>query len=211
MKAFTQHTGVAAPLLQANIDTDVIIPSREMRTTGKTGLAAGMFANRRYSDVDKRVPDPEFVLNQPAYAGSSILLAGANFGCGSSREHAVWALKEFGIRCIIAPSFGAIFANNCVRNGLLALTLDEPAIDALVADIVDDPAGRPLRIDLEAQTLTSTGGKRFVFDVTADARHMLLNGLDAIGLTLQSADDIASFTQRDRERRPWAYLQKVHD
>ena len=194
MMAFTTLTGIAAPLLRDNVDTDTIIPSREMTSTGKTGLAGGLFAPWRYSDVAKRVPDPEFVLNQPEYAAATILLGGANFGCGSSREHAVWALAEWGIRCIIAESFAPIFRGNCIHNGLLPLALPKAVIAGM--------AGREVTIDLPTQL---AGGHPFAID--AEAKSMLLEGLDAIDLTLKHRDAIAAWQAADRQQRPWVYLE----
>lgn len=205
MQRFTVHTGVAAPLLRINIDTDAIIPSREMKTVGKRGLADGLFAGWRYLNVESREPNPAFVLNQPAYAGASILLAGANFGCGSSREHAVWALAEYGIRCVIAPSFGSIFFNNCVRNGILPVVLDAPIIGALASALAPDPQGRPLCIDLDRQRLCAADGQTHAFRLADGPRQMLLEGLDPIGLTLKDAAEIDHFRAADRQRRPWAY------
>ncbi len=193
MTPFTRLTSIAAPLLRANIDTDTIIPSREMRSTGRTGLADGLFAPWRYLDVDARVPDPDFVLNQPAFRGAQILLAGANFGCGSSREHAVWALAEWGIRAIIAPSFAPIFAANCLRNSLLPVVLPADAIAPL--------AGQAVTIDLDAQTAAGHG-----FAIGAEAKRMLLEGLDAVELTLTHAAAIAAWQAADRARRPYIYL-----
>ena len=154
MEKFTTHTGVAAALLRSNIDTDAIIPSREMKTVSKTGLAGGLFAGWRY--VQAREPEPDFVLNRPEQRGSSILLAGLNFGCGSSREHAGWALKEYGIRAIIAPSFGAIFAGNCVRNGLLPVVLKPEEVQALMEEAKG--GNHVVTVDLEAQTVVSPSG-----------------------------------------------------
>lgn len=196
MTPFTTLTSIAAPLIVDNVDTDTIIPSREMRSTGKTGLAAGLFAPWRYTDVDARVPDPDFMLNRPEFSGAQILLGGQNFGCGSSREHAVWALAEWGFRCIVAPSFAPIFRNNCLRNGLLPVVLDAAAIAAL--------AGRMVTIDLPAQTI---GGHRFAIE--AEAKAMLIEGLDAIDLTLQHRETIAAWQAADRARRPWIYLEKA--
>jgi 3-isopropylmalate/(R)-2-methylmalate dehydratase small subunit len=193
MKAFTTLTSVAAPLIVDNIDTDTIIPSREMKSTGKTGLASGLFAPWRYTDAARRTPDPAFVLNQPEFAAAQILLSGANFGCGSSREHAVWALAEFGIRCVIAESFAPIFYNNCIRNALLPVVLAKDAIAML--------AGRIVTVDLAAQTVD---GHRFEID--AEARTMLLEGLDAIDLTLKHRNEIAAWQAQDRKARPWIYL-----
>jgi 3-isopropylmalate/(R)-2-methylmalate dehydratase small subunit len=196
MMTFTTLTGIAAPLLRDNVDTDTIIPSREMTSTGKTGLANGLFAPWRYRDAASRLPDPDFVLNQPAFAQAQILLAGSNFGCGSSREHAVWALAEWGIGCVIAVSFAPIFRNNCVRNGVLPVALSEPAIRAM--------AGRIITIDLAAQR---AGGHAFAID--AEAKAMLLEGLDAIDLTLKHAGLVADWQKRDRLARPWAYPEAI--
>ena len=192
---FTTLISVAAPLIEDNIDTDIIIPSREMKSTGKTGLAAGLFAGRRYTQG--RSENPDFVLNQPAFRTAAILLAGDNFGCGSSREHAVWALAEHGIRAVIAPSFSPIFAGNASRGGVLPLVLPRTTIAAL--------AGETITIDLPAQTVTS-GVAVHRFAIDAEARAMLIGGLDAIDLTLQSADRIAIWQARNRAARPWVYL-----
>lgn len=189
--------GVAAPLLEDNVDTDIIIPSREMRSTGKTGLKDGLFAGRRY--VEGRVPDPGFVLNRPAYAGAVMLLAGDNFGCGSSREHAVWALVEWGIRCVVAPSFSPIFAGNAVRGGLLPCVLPRAVVVALAG------FEGVLRVDLAAQTVAA-GELTFGFAIDGEAKAMLLGGLDAIDLTLVQADAIRAFQAADRVARPWVYL-----
>lgn len=186
---------VAAPLIVDNIDTDTIIPSREMKSTGKTGLADGLFAPWRYADADARVNDPKFILNQRDFIGTRLLLAGRNFGCGSSREHAVWALKEFGIDCIIAVSFAPIFYNNCIRNGLLPVTLDETTLRSMIGHI--------LTVDLSAQT---AGGHRF--DIGKEEKQMLLEGLDAIDLTLKQRDVILAWQAKDRAARPWIYLEK---
>jgi 3-isopropylmalate/(R)-2-methylmalate dehydratase small subunit len=193
VKPFTTLTSIAAPLIRDNVDTDTIIPSREMRSTGKTGLGDGLFAPWRYTNADKRALNPEFVLNDPLYSGAQILLSGANFGCGSSREHAVWALSEYGIGCIIAESFAPIFYNNCVRNGVLPITLTHEAISKIV--------GRTITIDLIAQMAGD-----FHFDIDAEAKTMLLEGLDAIDLTLKHRATIADWQERDRKERPWVYL-----
>lgn len=182
-----------APLRRDNVDTDAIIPSREIRAVGKTGLADGLFAAWRYRP-GTREPDPAFVLNDPSYAHSPILLGGANFGCGSSREHAVWALHEYGVRVVIAPGFAPIFAGNCVRNGVLPLVLDAEFTDA------------PLTVDLDAQTVTQ-GESVLGFDIDAEARAMLLGGLDQIDLTLTEAESIAAWTAHDRASRSWIYFE----
>ncbi len=193
---FTVLTGVAAPMIEDNIDTDIIIPSREMKSTGKTGLADGLFAGRRYREG--RVPDPGFVLNRPAYAGAVILLAGDNFGCGSSREHAVWALVEWGVRCVVAPSFSPIFAGNAVRGGLLPCVLPRDCVLALAG-------GGPVTVDLTAQTVTA-GELNFDFAIDGEAKAMLLGGLDASDLTLAQGEAIRAFQALDRQQRPWVYL-----
>ena len=207
MTPFTQHRGVALPLLRDNIDTDAIIPSREMRTVSRSGLAAGLFAPWRYRDPDARTPNPEFVLNQPEYTGASILIAGDNFGCGSSREHAVWALMESGFRAVIAPSLATIFRNNALRNGLLTVALEQQELDELVAWVSADPAANTIQLDLEACTIESDPDRdKKVFTVDPTAREMLLEGLDEIGLTEQSIDLVARFEGQDQARRPWVYL-----
>lgn len=196
MNPFVRLSGRVAPLLRDNIDTDAIIPSREMKSTGRTGLADGLFAGWRYRQG--REPDPDFVLNQPAYAAAPILAGGANFGCGSSREHAVWALAEWGIRAVIAPSFAPIFAANCLRNGML--------VAALPAEAVAQLAGAEATIDLPSQTVTC-GAQTWSFNIDAEAREMLLEGLDAIDLSLKSLPAIEAWTQADSTARPWVYLK----
>jgi len=189
MISFTTHTGTAAPLIRDNIDTDQIIPSREMNSVSKTGLSDGLFAGQRY--IEDRVENPEFILNQELYRGATILLSGKNFGCGSSREHAVWALKEYGFRSIIAESFGEIFYNNCVRNGILCVQLDG-AIIASLGDIVT--------IDLPRQLVNQTP-----FDIPSGDKKMLVEGLDGIGLTLQNEAEISAYFEKDKKDRPWVY------
>ena len=207
MMPFTQHCGVVLPLLRDNIDTDAIIPSREMRTVSRSGLAAGLFAPWRYLDADARTPNPGFALNQSEYNGASILLAGDNFGCGSSREHAVWALIESGFRAVIAPSFATIFRNNALRNGLLTVALAQHDLDELVAWVSADPAANAIQLDLKACTIESDPEKeKKVFSVDPTARDMLLKGLDEIGLTEQSMDLVSRFEEQDQARRPWVYL-----
>ena len=204
MTPFERHVGVAAPLLRANVDTDAIIPSREMKRVSKLGLGEGLFAGWRYLELGGRDPDPGFVLNQVGYEGASILLSGPNFGCGSSREHAVWALKEFGIRAVIAPDFGAIFANNCVRNGLLPLVLAEPQIAAIAAWVERSPALNRVEIDLPAQTV-GADDRTYPFDIEAAAKRMLVEGLDAIDLTLSRREIIQSYHEARSNKRPWLY------
>lgn len=207
MKPFVTHEGVAAPILRINIDTDTIIPSREMRHVSKQGLGGGLFAGWRYLDGDReqRENNPEFILNKPQYAGASILLAGANFGCGSSREHAVWALLEYGFKAVIAPSFGSIFYHNAMRNGLLAVRLPEASINKLS---VNTNATVPTRItiDLRNTKVSSDTGQRFRFDIEPIYKEMLLQGLDAIDMTLKHQPLIEEFQLRDRQTRRWAYL-----
>jgi len=208
MEKFTQHRGIAAPLLRINIDTDAIIPSREMKLVSKQGLGAGLFAGWRYLDADARTPNPEFVLNQPVYAQASVLLSGVNFGCGSSREHAVWALKEYGIKAIVAPSFGTIFYNNCTRNGILPIVLSDAVVRALADEVSADPQvpnlqAQRISIDLPAQTLTSPSGQCYGFDIEVTPKTMLVEGLDPIAMTLQRIGAIDAFEQRHVAARPW--------
>ncbi len=204
MQAFEQHRGVAAPILRANVDTDAIIPSREMKRVSKDGLGEGLFAGWRYLDAGSRAANPEFVLNQAPYAGTSILLSGPNFGCGSSREHAVWALKEFGIRAIIAPGFGAIFANNCVRNGLLPVVLEESNIAAIAEWVEADPAAHQPLVDLPQQVVYAQESG-YHFEIDAGAKRMLVEGLDAIALTQTRWQQIEAFHEARRRARPWLY------
>ncbi len=204
LEPFVVWRGVAAPMLRPNIDTDAIIPSREMKRVSKTGLGEGLFAGERYLDSKTRQPNPGFILNNPSYSDCSILLGGPNFGCGSSREHAVWALREYGIRAIVAQGFGSIFANNCVRNGLLPVILSKQQIEALVDWTGESPGQRKIVINLEQQKITA-GLLNYRFEIESGARHMLLNGLDAIALTLQSKEVIKAFESNRRQQRPWLY------
>ena len=194
MTPFTQHSGKAVRLPFDNIDTDQIIPSREMKTTGKTGLADGLFAGWRYREAGSREPVEDFALN--AVPDATVIISGKNFGCGSSREHAVWALREFGIRAVLAESFGEIFYNNCVANGVAAITMERDDLDAL---------GPWVEIDFEGRRVVSNDvGVTFGF---ADADHdRLVRGLDAIGLTEERGEEIAAWVERDRAARGWAYL-----
>lgn len=204
MEPFVVHEGIAAPLLRNNIDTDAIIPSREMKRVSKEGLGEGLFANWRYRDVDAREEDPDFVLNREPWRHASVLLGGGNFGCGSSREHAVWALRDFGFRAVIAPGFGSIFRGNCVRNGILPVELAEAEVAELAAAAGAEP-DRRIRIDLPQQTVTA-GGRRYRFDIAAADKTMLLEGLDPIDVTLKRDGEITAFRERDRAARPWIYL-----
>ena len=207
MTPFTRHIGVTAPLLRDNIDTDTIIPSREMRTVSRTGLAEGLFAPWRYSDADARNPEYSFVLNLEAFAGASILLAGQNFGCGSSREHAVWALIESGFQVVIAPSFATIFRNNAFRNGLLTVSLDEHLIQGIREWVEVNPQHHLVEVDLEKCVIIADSALAPIpFVIDPLSRKMLLEGLDEIGLTEQSLDSIAAFEESDRKRRSWVYL-----
>ena len=205
MEPLTVHTGVAAPLLRANVDTDAIIPSREMRRVSRRGLADGLFANWRYLDPEQRSPNPDFVLNQPRRAGASILLGGPNFGCGSSREYAVWALHEFGIRVIVAPHFGPIFHKNCVANGLLPACVPLPAIRELAAWTDRNPQGNRLTVDLRAVRITG-GGTVVSFDISRGHRGRLLRGLDDVALTDSRAAAIEAFERERFAAHPWVRL-----
>jgi 3-isopropylmalate/(R)-2-methylmalate dehydratase small subunit len=178
-----------------------------MKSVSKRGLADGLFAGWRYLAIGGRDPDPGFVLNQPAYAGTCILLAGENFGCGSSREHAVWALDEYGIRAVIAPSFAPIFQGNCVRNGVLPVRLDAGAVARLAAAVAPDPQHCLVTVDLVRQRVSGPDGIELGFEIDVESREMLLEGLDAIDLTLKHRDAIEAFLARDRIERPWIYLQ----
>ncbi|QYJ78859.1 3-isopropylmalate dehydratase small subunit [Shewanella acanthi] len=204
MTPLVTHRGVTAAILRTNIDTDAIIPSREMKLVSKQGLGEGLFAGWRYTQVGGREPNPDFILNKPEYRGTSILLAGKNFGCGSSREHAVWALAEYGIRVIIAPSFGAIFYGNCVRNGILPVTLADEVIVAM-AEQIKDPQRQQLHVDLEKLLVTAVDGSQHAFSISNANQQMLLEGLDQIGLTLKRSATIADFEVSLRRRRPWLF------
>jgi 3-isopropylmalate/(R)-2-methylmalate dehydratase small subunit len=197
MTPFKTLISSALPLLRDNVDTDAIIPSREMKSVSKDGLADGLFAGWRYRAIDDRTPNPDFVLNDPRYLGAQVLLGGANFGCGSSREHAVWALAEYGFRAVVAHSFNPIFHGNCIRNGILPVQLPAAAVAA---------ATGPLTIDLEAQTLTAASGEWWHFPIDAEPKMMLLEGLDPIALTLKLGDRIAAFAAGDATARPWISL-----
>ena len=200
MTPFTTLTGVAAPLPLVNVDTDMIIPKQYLKTIKRTGLGEGLF------DEMRRRPDgsenPDFVLNQPAYEDAQILVAGDNFGCGSSREHAPWALLDFGIRCVIAPSFADIFYNNCFKNGILPIALPQEQVDLLMRD-AEKGANARMTIDLEAQTVTSSDGEVFSFEIDSFKKRCLLEGLDDIGLTLEKAAAIDSFEASAGQSRPW--------
>ncbi len=205
MKPFTTLTAVAAPLLRDNIDTDAIIPSREMKSVSKTGLADGLFAGWRYQAIGSRTPNPDFVLNDLRYASAKILIAGANFGCGSSREHAAWALAEYGFRAVLAPSFNPIFRANCVNNGIVPVELQREAIVEIAEQLIHAPAAFPVTVDLHACVISAIGCS-WLFSIDAEARAMLLGGMDAIQLTLTQRDVIESMRSEDLRERPWIYL-----
>jgi 3-isopropylmalate/(R)-2-methylmalate dehydratase small subunit len=197
MDKFTVLNGLVAPLDRANVDTDQIIPKEHLKSIKRTGFAQGLFAAWRH--------DPQFVLNRPQYKGASILLARKNFGCGSSREHAPWALKDFGFRCVIAPSFGDIFFTNCFKNGLLPVVLREDEVDRMFYEAAAFP-GFKLIVDLEAQTVATTDGAQSMhFDVDSFRKYMLINGLDEIGLTLRHSEKIRAFEARRQTQFPWYF------
>jgi 3-isopropylmalate/(R)-2-methylmalate dehydratase small subunit len=206
MEKFTQLTAIAAPLLRINIDTDAIIPSREMKRVSKQGLGEGLFAGWRYTEPGGRDENPEFILNRAPYRQAQILLSGTNFGCGSSREHAVWALAEWGIRCIIAPSFGAIFYGNCVRNGILPVVLDNDVVDDLARAVETDADANRITVNLKDRVVTAPDGDTFSFDIAESDREMLMEGLDAIAVTMKRDDEILAYQARDRLQRPWIYI-----
>ena len=210
MQKFTVHKGLVAPMDRENVDTDAIIPKQFLKSIKKTGFGINLFDEWRYldpgfpgQDPTTRKPNPDFVLNQPRYQGASILLARKNFGCGSSREHAPWALDQYGFRAIVAPSYADIFFNNCFKNGLLPIVLPDAAVDRLFAAVAAFP-GYALTIDLAAQTVTSADGSAPLrFDVDPFRKRCLLNGWDDIGLTLQHADEIRAFESRHLAEQPW--------
>lgn len=212
MEKFTVHRGLVAPLDRANVDTDAIIPKQFLKSIKRTGFGPNLFDGWRYLDVgqpdqdnSKRPLNPDFVLNQPRYQGASILLARENFGCGSSREHAPWALVDYGFRAIIAPSYAEIFYNNSFKNGLLPIVLPEEQVDELFR-AVEATEGFELTVDLEAQEIRTTAdAQRYTFDIDPFRKYCLLNGLDDIGLTLQHADKIKAFEERHRATQPWLF------
>lgn len=201
MQKFTKLTGIAAPMALVNIDTDMIIPKQFLKTIARTGLGKNLFDEMRYNLDGSEIP--EFVLNQPAYRHAEILIAGDNFGCGSSREHAPWALLDFGIRCVISTSFADIFYNNCFKNGILPIVMPQDVVDALMDDAKKGANARQT-IDLEAQTVTTSDGRVFPFEVDSHRKHCLINGLDDIGLTMVKASAIDSFEKKAAALRPWA-------
>ncbi|MCE9507844.1 MAG: 3-isopropylmalate dehydratase small subunit [Alphaproteobacteria bacterium] len=200
MKAFTVLKGVAAPLPVPNIDTDKIIPKQYLKTIQRTGLGQYLFDEIRFTPDRKERPD--FVLNKPAYRQASILVAGENFGCGSSREHAPWALLDFGIHCVIAPSYADIFYNNCFKNGILPVIMPKDKVDILMKDA---EAGKPLTVDLPRQKVLRDNGEAFSFEIDGFRKHCLVNGLDDIGLTLEHEPDITAFEKQQKGSQSWLY------
>ncbi|TAL39534.1 MAG: 3-isopropylmalate dehydratase small subunit [Alphaproteobacteria bacterium] len=200
MDKFTILTGIAAPLPMVNVDTDAIIPKQFLKTIERTGLGKYLFNDLRFTPEGKE--KPEFVLNQPAWRKAAVLVAKENFGCGSSREHAPWALLDFGIRAVIAPSFADIFYNNCFKNGILPVTLPKESVEALLKDAADK---KSITVDLLQQKVTSESGKSFSFDVEPFRKHCLVNGLDDIGLTLEHENAITGFERGQKEQQPWLY------
>ena len=201
MDKFTTITGIAAPMPLVNIDTDMIIPKQFLKTIKRSGLGVNLFDEMRYTQDGQEIPD--FVLNQPAYRQAEIIVAGDNFGCGSSREHAPWALLDFGIRCVISTSFADIFFNNCFKNGILPIVLPQEQVDILMEDAKKGANARQT-VDLEAQTVTTSDGKVFSFNVDPFRKHCLMNGLDDIGLTLEKAASIDAYEAKAATAFPWA-------
>jgi 3-isopropylmalate/(R)-2-methylmalate dehydratase small subunit len=201
MQPFTKLTGVAAPLPLVNIDTDMIIPKQYLKTIKRTGLGKGLFAEMRFDQQGNENPD--FVLNKPAYRKAEILVTGENFGCGSSREHAPWALLDYGIRCVIATSFADIFYNNCFQNGVLPIVVTPQELDMLMDD-AERGANATITVDLESQEIRGPDGGVVKFEIDAYKKHCMLNGLDAIGLTMVKAPQIADYETKTATTRPWA-------
>ena len=200
MDKFETLTGIAAPMPQINVDTDMIIPKQFLKTIKRSGLGVNLFDEMRYDENGEEIAD--FVLNQPAYRNSEILVAGDNFGCGSSREHAPWAIKDFGIRCIIAPSFADIFYNNCFKNGILPIALPQKTVDLLMIDAEKGENARMV-VDLENQTITTSDGEVVSFELDPFRKKCLMEGLDDIGLTMEKGAAIESFESRAATERPW--------
>ena len=200
MDKFTTLTGVAAPLNMINVDTDKIIPKQYLKTIARTGLGTALFSEMRYKDDGSENED--FVLNKPAYRNAQILVAGENFGCGSSREHAPWALLDFGIRCVVAPSFADIFYNNCFKNGILPIKLPQEDVDKLMDD-AERGSNATVTVNLEAQEISGPDGGMIKFDIDPHLKHCLLNGLDDVGLTLKKEAKITSFEEKAAAAHPW--------
>lgn len=214
MQPFTTLTGLVAPLDRANVDTDAIIPKQFLKSIKRSGFGPNLFDEWRYLDHGEpgmdnsgRPLNPEFVLNEPRYAGAEILLARENFGCGSSREHAPWALLDYGFRVIVAPSFAEIFYNNCFKNGILPIMLDAAEMDTLFSAVADNE-GYQLEVDLAAQTIKTPAGDQFSFEIDEGRKHRLLHGLDDIDMTLRHVDDIRAYEQRRAKESPWLFTQK---
>ena len=213
MQKYTVEQGIVTPLDRANVDTDLIIPKQFLKSIKRTGFGDNLFDELRYmdegylgQDISKRPKNPDFVLNQPRYQGSTILLTRTNFGCGSSREHAPWALSEYGFRTVIAPSFADIFFNNSFKNGMLPVILTEQEVDQLFKEC-EANEGYQLTVDLDAQEVRTPSGQAFKFEVDSFRKHCLLNGLDDIGLTLQAEDDIHAFENQIKQTRPWIFKE----
>lgn len=211
MKAFTQLNGLACPIDRANIDTDAIIPKQFLKSIKRSGFGPYLFDEWRYldhgepgMDCTNRPLNNEFVLNQPRYKGAQIMLARENFGCGSSREHAPWAIEDYGFRVIIAPSFADIFFNNCYKNGMLPIVASHAIVDKLFKECQEQDGYR-LNVDLPSQTVTLPSGESFGFEINATSKHNLLNGLDEIGLTLLHADEIKAFEIKHKQQQPWLF------
>ena len=202
MDKFSTLTGVAAPMPLVNIDTDMIIPKQFLKTIQRSGLGKNLFDEMRFTQDGQEIPD--FVLNKPAYRNAQIIVAGDNFGCGSSREHAPWALLDFGIRCVISTSFADIFFNNCFKNGILPIVMPQDVVDALMKDAERGENAR-MTVNLEEQTVTTSDGQSFAFEVDAFRKHCLLNGLDDIGLTLEKRRHIDGFEDKNRMSQPWLW------
>ena len=211
MDKFIRKEGLVAPLDRANVDTDAVIPQHFLKSIKKTGFGENLFDEWRYldhgepgMDPSTRKPNPEFVLNKPRYQGATVLLARENFGCGSSREHAPWALLQYGFQTVIAPSFADIFYNNSLKNGLVLIKLDAKTVDRLFRE-AESHEGYRLAVDLEQQTVSTPTGETFHFDIDPHRKHCIMNGLDDIGLTLEHAEEIKTFEAKHRERQPWLF------
>ncbi|MBT9386351.1 3-isopropylmalate dehydratase small subunit [Pseudooceanicola sp. CBS1P-1] len=200
MEKFEKFSGIAAPMPLVNIDTDMIIPKQYLKTIKRSGLGVSAFAEMRYDEQGNEIPD--FVLNKPAYREASVIVAGDNFGCGSSREHAPWALADFGIKVIVSTSFADIFFNNCFKNGMLPIVMPQEVVDVLMKD-AEKGANARMEVDLEAQTISTSDGQVFPFEVDAFRKHCLLEGLDDIGLTMEKAPAIDAFEAQAAQSRPW--------
>ncbi len=207
MEPFKAFTGLVAPLDRVNVNTDEITPARFLKTIRRTGFEGALFANWRYLDKDGQVLNPDFALNQPRYQGATILLAGDNFGCGSSREHAPWAIRDYGFRCIIAPSFADIFYNNCFNNGILPVTFDEALVQELFAE-AEATEGYKLQVNLASQTITTPNGRELHFEIDNFRKNALLQGLDNIGWTLSHKDEIAAYEEKRKQEVPWVFSKE---